>query len=361
MRRISAFKYLSVFSLPVLAFISFKNDGWLTFLPVIFSFAFIPVLELFFPPDPKNISEAEEQVRRQDLLYDWLVYLIVPVQWLFLWLFLRSLQDEALSAATLVGRITAMGLLCGVMGINVAHELGHRKTRYERLMSRMLLLTSLYLHFYVEHNRGHHKRVSTAEDPASARYGETLYAFWVRSIWYSYWSVWSLEAERLKKKKKPAVSLSNEMLIFQIVQLVFVGMIGLFFGFEIMLCYLGAALMGILLLETVNYIEHYGLRRKKTAHGYERVRAVHSWNSDHIIGRMMLFELSRHSDHHYKASKKYQLLQHLEHSPQMPTGYPGMMVLATVPPIWFHLMNERAENAINNRGLLNKSVDTLLN
>jgi alkane 1-monooxygenase len=108
--------------------------------------------------------------------------------------------------------------------------------------------------------------------------------------------------------------------------------------------FLAASFIGILLLETVNYIEHYGLLRKANAEGrYERVMPKHSWNSNHVYGRLLLFELSRPSDHHYKASTPYQLLDHIDEAPQMPTGYPGMMLLALVPPLFFSVMNRRVD------------------
>ncbi len=250
-------------------------------------------------------------------------------------------MTQPVDLLTRVGRITAMGMLCGVMGINVAHELGHRKRKYEQQMSKLLLLTSLYMHFFIEHNRGHHKHVSTAEDPSSARLGESLYAFWIRSVVLSYLSAWKLEAGRLRKKGQRTFSIHNEMLQFQVIQLTFLLVVGYVYGWAVMLYYVLAAIMGFLLLETVNYIEHYGLSRNKTDRGYERVMPAHSWNSDHLVGRIMLFELSRHSDHHYIASRKYQVLRHMNDSPQMPTGYPGMMLMATVPPLWFYVMDSR--------------------
>lgn len=209
-------------------------------------------------------------------------------------------------------------------------------------MAKMLLLTSLNMHFFIEHNRGHHRRVATEEDPASARRGEPLYLFWWRSIRDSYRSAWQLEAKRLDKSGQQWFSLRNEMLVFQLVQVAFVLLIALVFGPKAALCFIAAAIMGILLLETINYIEHYGLRRQLTESGrYERVMPMHSWNSNHMIGRMTLFELSRHSDHHFRASRKYPVLRHHEDSPQMPTGYPGMMLLACVPPLWFRVMHPR--------------------
>jgi len=226
----------------------------------------------------------------------------------------------------------------------VAHELGHRTKRWERDLSRALLLTSLYMHFIIEHNRGHHRRVATPDDPASARHGETVYGFWVRSIVYSWLSAWEIEVDRLRKAGERPFGVKNEMIHALVWQGALLLAIVLLFGPEAAVAFVGAALIGILLLETVNYIEHYGLRRVMNAAGtYGRVQHVHSWNSDHLVGRIMLFELTRHSDHHWKASKKYQALQGLEDAPQLPTGYPGMMLLSLAPPLFFGVMHPRLD------------------
>ncbi|MEM6641379.1 MAG: alkane 1-monooxygenase [Bacteroidota bacterium] len=341
MKRFFALKYLQGLVLPVLAYLSFTNTGWITYLPLIQSFVLIPLLELCYKPDRSNLSETEEALRKEDPIYDWQLYIMVPIQFALLLIFCHSMQDTGLTTLDRIGRITGMGMLCGVIGINVAHELGHRSTWYEQLMAKMLLLTSLYMHFYIEHNRGHHKNVSTHEDPSSARYGEPLYAFWIRSIVFAYLSAWKIENSRLSKKKKSKFSIQNEMLVFQLVQLIFTAGIGVIWGPVVMLYFIAAAVMGFLLLETVNYIEHYGLQREKKGTRYERVMPHHSWNSDHVVGRLVLFELSRHSDHHFIASRKYQILRHMEHGAQMPTGYPGMMLLSMIPPVWFRIMNPK--------------------
>ncbi|WP_420315934.1 alkane 1-monooxygenase [Ekhidna sp.] len=340
-KRITSIRYMNVLILPILAWISFNYHGWLTYLPLMESFVFVPLLELAFKPDPSNLSEDQEKSIKNDPVYDWQLYIMVPIQFFLLGVFLFSMQETGLTLVDKIGRISGMGLLCGVIGINVAHELGHRSKKYEQLLAKALLLTSLYMHFFIEHNRGHHKNVSTKEDPSSARYGEMLYAFWVRSVVYAYLSSWKLEAKRLKKKGLSPLSLKNEMIQFQVIQIVFTLAIGWFFGWVVMGYFMLAAVIGFLLLETVNYIEHYGLERDRKGDIYERVMPHHSWNSDHKLGRIILFELSRHSDHHYIASRKYQVLRHIDESPQMPTGYPGMMILATIPPLWFSIMNPR--------------------
>jgi len=335
-------KYAMVFILPVLFVVGIKFGSWWSFGPVIFAFGFIPLLELFFAPSSKNIDLAEKEMRLEDKAYDLLLYSMVPVVYFTLLLYLFAITSLSFSTTELVGLTFSLGVILGGMGINVAHELGHRQTDREKVMAKALLLPSAYMHFFIEHNRGHHKNVSTHEDPASARLNETLYHFWVRSVVYSFISAWNLEKQRLQRVKEPVWSLKNEMIRFQLIQIAFWVLIGLVFGGVSLLLYTGAAIVGFLTLETVNYIEHYGLARNKVSDNrYKRVEPIHSWNSNHIVGRVMLFELSRHSDHHYKPGNKYQVLEHHDNSPQMPTGYPGMMLLSALPPVWFFTMNKR--------------------
>jgi alkane 1-monooxygenase len=340
--QVRVFKYLSPFITYLGALVAFGSHGWIVWLPLIYAWFIIPLLELFIPANESNLSEAEEELARKNKWYDYLLYLVVPCQYLALGIFLYDITYASNAGIDLAGKTMVMGLLCGVLGINVGHELGHRSNKLEQFMAKALLLTSMYMHFFIEHNKGHHKRVATPEDPSSARFGEVLYFFYVRSIVFSYLSAWTIASRDARKKGHRAFSLHNEMLRFQLIQLVFAGFIFFIFGWMTGLLYLAASLQGILLLETVNYIEHYGLERKPSGEGkYARAMPEHSWNSNHVIGRVMLFELSRHSDHHYLASRKYQILRHHDYSPQMPTGYPGMMLLSTIPPVWFYIMNRR--------------------
>jgi alkane 1-monooxygenase len=340
---IRALKFAAPLSIYVLAWFAFHEKGWVIAWPILFAFAFVPIVEILFPAAEKNMSDAEEQIAKEDRLYDLWLYLIVPLQYYALYLFFTSIQDPTLTSIELIGRILVMGLLCGTFGINVGHELGHRRNLYERNLAKALLLTSLYMHFYIEHNKGHHKNVSTKEDPSSARRGEIVYLFYFRSVIMGILSAWHIAADEQKKKGKPVLHFSNQMLQFQLLQLLFVSAIFMFFGWMVLLSFFVAATIGFLLLETINYIEHYGLERRKTEKGYERTMPEHSWNSSHVLGRLILFELSRHSDHHYLASRKYQILRHHDHAPQMPTGYPGMVILSLFPPLWFAIMNRRID------------------
>lgn len=337
-----AFKYLSPLIIYVLAWLAFTGKGWITWSPMLYAWVLMPVLELFINPDKTNLSAAEEELVKKDRVYDYLLYIIVILQFGALYVFLTSMQTTELLWWEITGRIFSMGLLCGTFGINVAHELGHRVNKYEQVFAKALLLTSLYMHFFIEHNKGHHKNVATPEDPSSARYNEPVFTFYFRTVIFSYLSAWKIANNEMKKKGLPILHWKNEMLQAQIIQLLFVAGIFFVFSWQITLYFLAAATIGFLLLETVNYIEHYGLQRIQRADGnYERTMPQHSWNSNHILGRLMLFELSRHSDHHYLASKKYQTLQHHDDAPQLPTGYPGSMILALVPPLWFYVMNKK--------------------
>jgi alkane 1-monooxygenase len=231
-----------------------------------------------------------------------------------------------------------MGLCCGVLGINVAHELGHRTNRRDQFLAWSLLATSLYMHFFVEHNYGHHRNVGTPDDPSSARPGESLYRFLPRTLITGAVSAYRLGQQRAKGRLLH--NLTVRFWGFQAALVLGVGFVG---GAAAGAGFVGAAFFGALLLETVNYIEHYGLTRKKiSASRYEDPNAEHSWNSNHWVGRAMLFNLSRHSDHHAHPHRPYPILRHLEESPQMPTGYPGMMLLAAVPPVFFWVMRGRA-------------------
>ncbi len=340
--RLRLLRYMVTFIAPAWGVVSLMGYGaWAWALPV-HGFVIVPVLELLLPRRQDPMSEAEEQAALNDPLFDVLLYLLVPMQWAALMLFFFQVGEAGLTWWEIAGRTTSMGILCGIYGINAAHELGHRSTRWERDLARALLLTSLYMHFIIEHNRGHHRRVATPDDPASARYGEMVYIFWLRSIVFSWLSAWRIEADRMRKAGHAPYGVRNEMIHALLWQIALVAVVGFAFGALVMCAFLGAAAIGILLLETVNYIEHYGLRRKRDASGtYRRVLHVHSWNSDHLLGRLTLFELTRHSDHHWKASRPYQVLRSIDRAPQLPTGYPGTMILSFVPPLFFKIMHAR--------------------
>lgn len=337
-------KFLTVFLLPISVYYSFNLQGWPTYLPLIFLFVVVPATEFFFKPTISNFSREKEKIEKEKKIYTYILYATIPVHLYFLYLFFYAIQEPQLKTYELAGRIIAMGLLNGIIGINVGHELGHRNNRFDEFLGEILLLSSLNTHFLPYHNAGHHLNVATPKDAATARKNEWIYTFYMRSHFTSYRQAWQVENNRLKLSDRSWFHIQNRMIIYTIANVILLTSIYYFFGLFVLNCFLIASVIGIILLESINYIEHYGLLRKQSESGrYEKVKRTHSWNSDHVIGKLILFNLSRHSDHHYNGSKHYQILKSLPESPQMPTGYPGMVILALFPPLWFSVMNNKLQ------------------
>jgi alkane 1-monooxygenase len=331
--------YLIVSIIPIFSLFAILQGGLWTWGVPVFIYLILPLLELPLRGSYRNYSPEEEESRRKDWRFDALIQLLVPLQLGLLGTMLWV--APSLSGWSLLGAIITVGTSCGAIGINVGHELGHRRSKKEQLLAKIMLGTSLYAHFFIEHNRGHHARVATSEDPASAEAGSWLYPFVVRSIVGGAISAWELEQTRLQKQGKSAWSLKNEVLVLWVVQAGLVGLVWLVLGSLSMLVWLAVAFWGIFLLETINYVEHYGLRRSPTATGYERVSPAHSWTSDRPLSRVLLFDLSRHADHHAYPGRPYQVLRHTEAAPELPTGYAGMLMLALVPPLFVPLMKRQ--------------------
>ena len=340
----SDFKYLAAYTAPIAAFLGIYFGGYLSLGSFFVAFVGIPLFETFMPKSSINLSSEEEERRLGNKLFDYLLYSHLPITFALIIYFFIRIQGGGLSGWEMAGMTVNVGIIIGSFGINIAHELGHRNNPKEQFLSKLLLLPALYMHFYIEHNRGHHLNIGTPEDPATSRYGENVYQFFWRSVTQSWLSAWNLEKKRLDKLGLSFWSLKNEMLVFQLIQIGYLAIVAALFSPTIMLFAIAAGGIGFLTLEAVNYIEHYGLLRKKNPSGrYERVLPKHSWNSDHELGRIFLYELSRHSDHHFKATRKYQVLRHFEDSPQLPLGYPASILVSLVPPLWFKIMNKEVD------------------
>lgn len=338
-------KYLIAYLVPVSAYIAVLWQGWWSFSTVVLAFVIIPLVEQFAEGNTRNLSELEEAKKAASPFFDGLLYLNLPLLFGVLSLYLSAMTSGDLTRMEIVGMTLSVGITVGSLGINVAHELGHRQTFYETLMAKIMLTTALYTQFNIEHNRGHHRWVATDQDPSSARPGEALYLFWLRSVWGTYVNAWRLENERLRQADRSVFSLRNEMIWFQLAHLGYLTLVWWQFGWRGVGFAVAVAILGFLLLESVNYIEHYGLRRKRLASGhYETVSPRHSWNSNHELGRIFLYELTRHSDHHFKATRKYQVLRHFNESPQLPHGYPASILMALVPPLWFRVMDGKVKD-----------------
>lgn len=339
-------KYLIAYVAPLATLWGLQVQGIWSFAGIYVGFVLIPLIELISPVSTRNLTPREEVQKSNSWFFDVLLYLNVPLLYCILHVYFQQVLAGNSQTYELLGMTCSVGLIVGTSGINVAHELGHRSKKGEKFLAKTLLISGLYMHFYIEHNRGHHKHVSTDKDPASARFGENLYAFWLRSVSGSWLNAWKLEAHRLQKQGQHWLGGQNEMLRFQVFQLLYLLGVGLVYAWWVVAYAIAVAIFGFLLLECVNYIEHYGLRRKMLPNGHpEPVQARHSWNSDHELGRIFLYELTRHSDHHYKASRKYQILRHFDESPQLPFGYPTSIIISLFPPLWFALMNPRVKQA----------------
>ena len=339
-------KYLAAYLLPISAVLALYWQGPWAWATVLLTFVMIPAVEVFTRESTDNIRSEVEESRSKRWFFDWLLYLNVPLVFSIVIWYLWVVTTADYSMGELAGLTLGVGIVIGANGINVAHELGHRSNLLEQNLSKLLLLPALYQHFFVEHNRGHHKHVATDKDPASARFGENVFAFWLRSIAGGWRSAWTIEQERLAKEGRTGWSWHNEMVRFSVFQILWLACIGWGFGWRGLLAAISVAVIGILLLETINYVEHYGLRRRLLDSGRpEPVGPEHSWNSNHELGRIFLYELTRHSDHHFKATRKYQILRHMDKSPQLPFGYPTSIILALLPPVWFAVMHPRLKKS----------------
>lgn len=345
-----ALRYLLSYTIPILVFITMDAGGWFTWLPVLYVFLVIPILDLLIGADHTNLSMEQEARAKSGFLYTLILWGFIPLQFGLLFYFGYLHLHHSFTLLEHAGIIMSIALSNGGIGITIAHELIHRSSKLEQWLGKILLMSVLYMHFAIEHVRGHHAMVATDEDPASAKKGQSFYVYLFPSIFGQFFSAWKLEKVRLRKVKKPIFSLHNEMLMFILMQTLFSILIFTLFGGVFMLVFFLISFLSFSLLEVVNYLEHYGLEREKKSSGrYEKVSHHHSWNSDHIISRMFLFELTRHSDHHAVASRKYQVLRTFDDAPQLPTGYPGMILVALIPPVWFRVMDplvDRAKQAV---------------
>ena len=337
-------KYLMSYSIALVAFIGISLGGFYNYLAVVFTFIFIPILETIVKKSDEEYTQEEKKSRLLDPFFDLLLYLNIPIVFGIFFFSLDKLSFTS-SVSDIIGIILSASIVMATNGINVGHELGHRKSIIARTCSKLLYLPCQYMHFYIEHNFGHHINVATPEDPATARYKQTLYSFWITSIIRTYVSAWEIQLKLLKVSKRNFFSIKNDMVFYTLFQTTFLAFIYYNFGLYLTLLSILMSVISFLFLETINYVEHYGLLRKKEPSGrYERVKPHHSWNSNHTIGRIVLYELTRHSDHHFKSSKKYQVLESLDDCPHLPDGYPTSLLLSFIPPLWFSIMNPLVRN-----------------
>lgn len=342
--------FYAAFIIPVLVVTGYYLGGTWNYLALLFAFIILPIFDHLIGTDPSNVPAVEIDRVADEYYYRFVIYL-----WTYLQLAMVVWGAYAVTTNRLTtfwdwfGFIVSFSLITGGIGITVAHELGHKKSSIERTYARLLLMTVCYMHFIVEHNRGHHVSVATPEDPATARRNQNFFSFWFRSVFHGYIHAWKLEQERLRKKGLSIFSVRNEMIWYAILPIFLCALLTILFSkngvyWQVPVFFFAQSIFAFTLLELVNYVEHYGILRKQISEGkYERVNPLHSWNSSHLLSNFFLFQLQRHSDHHVYAHKRYQVLDHHDDSPQLPFGYSTMIILALVPPLWYTIMNRRLD------------------
>ena len=319
--------------------VSLTGLGAFWFFGPFLVFVVFPLLDIAIGMDPSNPPDSVLKYLEQDRYYRWCTYLFIPIQYAGLVLACWLWTQGGLSVVESIGLALTMGVVGGI-AINTAHELGHKRDSAEKWLSRVALAQTGYGHFFIEHNRGHHVRVATPEDPASSRLGESFWAFLPRTVVGSLRSAWEIEGKRLDRLGASHWTLRNDILNAWAMTVVLFAALAIGFGPAVLPFLLLQAVIGFSLLEVVNYLEHYGLLRQKKEDGrYQRCLAEHSWNSNNVASNVLLYHLQRHSDHHANPTRRYQALRHVDEAPQLPTGYAGMIVLAWIPPLWRRVMD----------------------
>ena len=315
-------------------------------LPVIFIYLVAPLLDLALGTDTSNPPESAVPALDADPYYRRVTFALVPLLWgAFIYAAWFS-QSVELSWAAQLGLIISTGGVGGFC-INLGHEIGHKKAPLEKWLAKLILAPTFYGHFTVEHNRGHHRDVATPQDPASSRMGESIWRFVLREMPGAFLRAWRLERERMRIDGQAFWSLHNEIIQPALITLALWVGLCVWLGPQVLLFLLPAALWSNFQLTSANYIEHYGLLRKKDSNGrYETCKPQHSWNSNHVFSNWATFHLQRHSDHHAHPMRRFQSLRHFEEAPQLPNGYFGMFPLAYFPPLWFWVMDKRLIAAV---------------
>jgi alkane 1-monooxygenase len=337
-----ALSYGIIYLLPLAVVVGYLYGGGWNFLAVLFAFGVIPLLDLLIGVDTRNPTPEEEAADTDARDYKLMTWFAAPVQVALLFWATWIVTHRDLTWVELAGFTLSVGITGGAQAINIAHELYHRHNQWEKFLGKTLLWTVGYMHWGLEHVSGHHSRVATFDDPATARYGESFYSFWPRTVLGSLRSSWRIETARLARRKKWPWGPRNRVLRDAVLTAALVALLAWFWGGWAVVFFVVQSVLALSLLEVVNYLEHYGLLRRKQPDGrYEKVQPIHSWNASELITNRFLFNLQRHSDHHAKPGRRYPILRHIDDAPQLPTGYAGMVLVALVPPLWFRLINPR--------------------
>lgn len=329
--------YIPPALLPVAAGLG-QLTGWhdaFAWLPMVLLFVVLPMIDAWLGVDSSRPPDAggDFDALQNQSAYRWSTILCVPLQWSLLAWSLWHWQHTEFGWLGSIGWLVSLGVVGGVLAINVAHELIHKAGRVEPLLGSLLLASVGYSGFKIEHLRGHHVHVATPLDPSTARLGESSFKFVMRGLLFNPTRAWRLARTQGERA---------ELLCWHAVTLMAAAGFGFWLGTDALLAFVAQALIAAGSLEVINYVEHYGLTRERTADGrFARITHAHSWNSNFLLTNVMLFQLQRHADHHAHPRRRYQSLRHHADSPQLPAGYAAMFVLALVPPLWRRVMDRR--------------------
>ena len=323
-----------------LLYIEYQSDVFL-WLFIAFWYLLFPVIDYFMGEDTSNPPESVVPLLEADPYYRYITMLHVPIvvaTFVFCGWFVANYE---LSVSGYIATALIAGYIGG-HGLNIGHELGHKKNKLDQWLAKIVLAPAAYGHFFIEHNRGHHKQVATPEDPASSKMGENIYSFGMRELPNAIVRAAKIEKERLNKAGKSAWSPENEFLQTMTMTIACYIAMAVWLGPVVIPFLALCAFWSMWQLTSANYIEHYGLLRQKLPSGrYERPQPHHSWNSNHVFSNWALFHLQRHSDHHANATRSYQSLRHFDNLPSFPNGYFGMFPVAYIPWLWFKVMDKR--------------------
>ncbi len=331
---------LSLTFLPI-AVMAVTAGGFWTVAGTVYGLMLIPIADYFVG---MNTSNADVESRGSFFLYRAITWAWVPIQLAIIFSLIAVAGTDRLSENELLAAAVSTGLMTGGIGITYAHEMMHQANSFERALAEVLMSSTLYGHFCIEHVAGHHVNVATPKDPVSARFGESFYRFFPRAVFGSLLSAWRIQRMWLERRGLPLWHRSNRFWRYAFAYAVYFAVAYAMAGWFGVKLFMLQAFVAILLLENINYVEHYGLMRRPLGLGrFEPVQPHHSWNASHRLTNYFLINLQRHSDHHKNPMRRFPALQHYDEAqaPQLPFGYPAMLLIALVPPLWFRLMNPK--------------------
>lgn len=320
-------------------------DWLLAGLPLLLLFGVAPLADHLIGRDYRNLTREAARQLGNDPYYRRLMHAIVPSYALGL---LAACAVFASADFTLLqGLLFTVGIAyVHSLLVLVAHELGHARASRDRVLARIALALIGYGHFGVEHNINHHLKVATRDDPASARFGESIYRFALREIPGTFRGAIAVERKRLQRRGQGWWSRDNELLGNWAMSLVLLAGLVALFGPVIIPFFVLHGLVAWFSITMANYTAHYGLNRRMVDGRREPCRPEHSWSSGFLFSNLLFFNLQRHADHHANAQRPFQNLSYVEDTPELPAGIPGLFCMMLVPPLWFHVMNPRLIDAV---------------